>query len=156
MREKIFDIPTYPGTGIYAIINRTKMKVYVGQSHNIKYRAISHENKIKNGNHEIEELSKDFEDEFAFVVLHKTFENNQKFLSLLEELYMLTFVDNGFYLYNRNGNGDSNSLCRRIALDIASHFNTKETMMDEYFNKFNNPYHCDMRSVRAKERKKKS
>lgn len=156
MREKIFEIPSYSGTGIYAIINRTKMKAYIGQSHNIKYRAIAHENKIKNRNHEIDEISEDFEDEFGFVVLHKTFDNNPEFLSLLEELYMLTFVDNGFYLYNKNGAGfgNSNAICRHIAFGIASHFSTKENMIDEYFNKFGNQYHFDMRSVRAKEAKK--
>lgn len=157
MKEKIFDIPTYDNTGIYAIINRTKMKAYVGQSHNIKYRAISHENKIRNRNHEIKELSEDFQDEFAFVILHKTYDNSKELLSLLEKVYMLTFVDSGFYLYNRNDVGfykSSYEISHNICVDIMSYFGTKETMMDAYFDKFRNQCHWDMRSVRAKEKKK--
>ena len=57
IKEKVFDIPVYCGSGVYAIVNRSKMKAYIGKSGNIKYRAIEHENKIREGKHEIEELS---------------------------------------------------------------------------------------------------
>lgn len=34
-----FIIPQYDKSGIYAIINKDKMKAYIGQSTNIKHRA---------------------------------------------------------------------------------------------------------------------
>lgn len=37
-----FYIPQYDEAGIYAVVNRTKMMAYVGQSTNIKKRALQH------------------------------------------------------------------------------------------------------------------
>lgn len=130
MKEKIFDIPSYCQSGIYAIVNRTKMKAYIGQSDNIKYRAISPEQGIRKRNHPIKEMSEDCEDEFGFIILHKTFERSKDFMSLLEKLYMLTFVYSGFCLYNRNEVGFSKSsyeISHHICDEIMSHFGTKET-----------------------------
>lgn len=154
IKEKMFDIPVYCGSGVYAIVNRSKMKAYIGKSGNIKYRAIAHQKKIREGKHEIEELSNDRNDELAFIVLHKTFDKNEELLLLLEELYMLTFSENGFYLYNKNGVGyykKPADIALGICTRLTSHFYTKENMMDGYFEKFGNQYHFDMKSVRAKE-----
>ena len=156
IKEKVFDIPIYCGSGVYAIVNRNKMKAYIGKSGNIKYRAIEHEKKIREGKHEIEELSNDNNDDLAFIVLHKVYDKNEELLSLLEELYMLIFSENGFYLYNKNGAGyfkNPSEIALGICARLSSYFYAKENMMDGYFEKFGNQYHFDMRSVRAKENK---
>ena len=156
IKEKVFDIPIYCGSGVYAIVNRNKMKAYIGKSGNIKYRAIEHEKKIREGKHEIEELSNDRNDELAFIILHKVYDKNEELLSLLEELYMFTFSKNGFYLYNKNGAGyykNFSEIALGICARLSSYFYTKENMMDGYFEKFGNQYHFDIRRVRAKENK---
>lgn len=156
IKEKVFDIPVYCGSGVYAIVNRNKMKAYIGKSGNIKYRAIEHEKKIREGKHEIEELSNDNNDDLAFIVLHKIYDKNEELLSMLEELYMFTFSKNGFYLYNKNGAGyykNSSEIALGICARLSSYFYTKENMMDGYFEKFGNQYHFDIRRVRAKENK---
>ena len=156
IKEKVFDIPIYCGSGVYAIVNRNKMKAYIGKSGNIKYRAIEHEKKIREGKHEIEELSNDNNDDLAFIVLHKIYDKNEELLSMLEELYMFTFSKKGFYLYNKNGAGyykNSSEIALGICARLSSYFYIKENMMDGYFEKFGNQYHFDMRSVRAKENK---
>lgn len=156
IKEKVFDIPIYCGSGVYAIVNRNKMKAYIGKSGNIKYRAIEHEKKIREGKHEIEELSNDNNDDLAFIVLHKIYDKNEELLSMLEELYMFTFSKNGFYLYNKNGAGyykNSSEIALGICARLSSYFYTKENMMDGYFEKFGNQYHFDIRRVRAKENK---
>lgn len=154
IKEKVFDIPVYCGSGVYAIVNRSKMKAYIGKSGNIKYRAIAHQKKIREGKHEIEELSNDNNDDLAFIVLHKIYDKNEELLSMLEELYMFTFSKNGFYLYNKNGAGyykNSSEIALGICARLSSYFYTKENMMDGYFEKFGNQYHFDIRRVRAKE-----
>lgn len=157
IKEKVFDVPIYCGSGVYAIVNRSKMKAYIGKSGNIKYRAIEHEKKIREGKHEIEELSNDKNDDLAFIVLHKIYDKNEELLSMLEELYMFTFSKNGFYLYNKNGAGyykNSSEIALGICARLSSYFYTKENMMDGYFEKFGNQYHFDIRRVMAKENKK--
>ena len=156
IKEKVFDIPVYCGSGVYAIVNRSKMKAYIGKSGNIKYRAIEHEKKIREGKHEIDELSHDNNDDLAFIVLHKIYDKNEELLSMLEVLNMLTFSENGFCLYNKNGTGyykNPSEIALGICARLSSYFYTKENMMDGYFEKFGNQYHFDMRSVRAKENK---
>ena len=158
MKEKIFDVPSYCQSGIYAIVNRTKMKAYIGQSNNIKYRAVSHEQGIRKGTHPIKELSEDCEDEFGFIILHKTFDESKEFMSILEKLYMLTFTISGFYLYNKNEVGftkSSNEISHHICAEIMSHFGTKETLSDTYFEKFGNQYYYDIRKFNAKKNKLK-
>lgn len=130
IKEKVFDIPIYCGSGVYAIVNRNKMKAYIGKSGNIKYRAIEHEKKIREGKHEIEELSNDRNDELAFIILHKVYDKNGA----------------GYF---KNPAEIALGICARL----SSYFYTKENMMDGYFEKFGNQYHFDMRSVRAKENK---
>lgn len=66
-----FYIPQYDKAGIYAVVNRTKMTAYVGQSTNIKKRALQHKTGIQNGTHNVKEINEDKEDEFTFLVLHK-------------------------------------------------------------------------------------
>lgn len=62
-----FYIPQYNKAGIYAVVNRTKMMAYVGQSTNIKKRALQHKTGIQNGTHNVKEINEDKEDEFTFL-----------------------------------------------------------------------------------------
>lgn len=55
---------TYPETkeaGVYAIVNKTRKKVYIGESQNIRSRAKAHINLLKSGKHYCEELQKDYD-----------------------------------------------------------------------------------------------
>jgi len=53
-------LPTYGGAAVYCIENKTKHKKYIGSSENLKNRVCSHFSRLKKGNHDIEELQKDY------------------------------------------------------------------------------------------------
>ena len=91
-------------SGIYAIINKTKNKVYIGKTLNIEYRIQQHKSALERNVHFNKEMQKDFnnKDRFCFIVLEKTNcknafseENNIK-----EALYILCCQRYGYNLYN--------------------------------------------------------
>ena len=96
IKEKVFDVPIYCGSGVYAIVNRSKMKAYIGKSGNIKYRAIEHEKKIREGKHEIEELSNDKNDDLAFIVLHKYMTKTKNYFQCWKNFICLRFQKMAF------------------------------------------------------------
>lgn len=144
-----FYVPFYDKSGIYAVLNKTKMKAYVGQSTNIKRRAEQHKNKIANAKHDIKEINQDCNDEFSFLVLHKFYDDVQKQkLDLYEKLYMLTLVRAGFELYNRNETGPRKSLddiAWRICTDLLFNIGTEENLKDAYIEKYGKHYSYDVR-----------
>ena len=93
-----FYIPQYDKAGIYAVVNRTKMMAYVGQSTNIKKRALQHKTGIQNGTHNVKEINEDKEDEFTFLVLHKFYSEEvaKNKLDFCEKIYMFTLAKAGF------------------------------------------------------------
>lgn len=98
MQEKIFDIPEYNGAGIYAIVNKDDKRVYVGQSSNIRNRAIQHHNALINGNHQNQFLNFDRKKRFKFVILDKLYSTT--ILTVFEKIYMISFEECGWQLYN--------------------------------------------------------
>ena len=152
-----FIVPFYDKSGIYAIINKTKVKAYIGQSTNIKRRAEQHKTKIASRNHDIKEINEDCNDEFSFLVLHKFYNESisKEKLDLYEKLYMLTLARAGFDLYNKNDTGkrnDINDISWRICTDLLFNIGTEENFKDAYFEKYGKHYSYD---VRVKENKRK-
>lgn len=95
-----FKIPDYKGMGVYAIVNITDFKAYVGSSKNLKRRAASHFSALKNGNHNVHELQKDVEKDLRFIVLEKCKNIDTDELHILEYVYMAHFLERRFKLYN--------------------------------------------------------
>ena len=89
-----FYIPQYDKAGIYAVVNRTKMMAYVGQSTNIKKRALQHKTGIQNGTHHVKEINEDKEDEFTFLVLHKFYNEEvaKKFICSHWQKLVLSYI----------------------------------------------------------------
>lgn len=149
-------VPSYCKSGIYAVINKSKMIAYVGQSTNIKRRAEQHKSKILNSNHEIEDINKDGDDEFIFLVLHKFYNEDvsKEKLVLYEKLYMLTLVKNGFRLYNKNdvGDGSLKDISWRICTEIMSCIETENNLRDAYMESCKKHYSFDV--VRARNKRK--
>ena len=145
-----FIIPKYDKSGIYAIINRDKIKAYVGQSTNIKQRATQHKMKISKSDHDIEEINKDCKDDFSFLVLHRFYDENVSKckLDLYEKLYMFTLAKAGFDLYNRNGVGyykNINEIANNICCDMVFNIGAMENLSDAYFEKYGKHYSYDIK-----------
>lgn len=154
-----FVIPNYDKGGIYAIINKSKMRAYIGQSTRMKQRAMQHKTKIEKAMHEIEEINKDFEDEFSFLVLHRFYDEDvpKGKLDLYEKLYMLTLSRAGFELYNKNGTGHYKSteeIAWRICCDMMFNIGTDDNLKDAYFEKYKKHYSYDIRVSENKRKKK--
>ena len=145
-----FFIPQYDKAGIYAIVNRTKMIAYVGQSKNIKRRAEQHKTKSANRKHDVKEINKDFDDEFSFLVLHRFYDDNVSDgkLCIFEKLYMLTMLKAGFELYNKNETCNSSGelgVAWSLCCDLMYNIGTKENLNDAYFEKYGKNYCYDLR-----------
>lgn len=145
-----FFVPQYDKAGIYAVVNRTKMIAYIGQSRNIKRRAEQHKTKIANRKHDVKEINDDFNDDFSFLVLHRFYDESvsDEKLCLYEKLYMLTMIDAGFELYNNNDAGyykDINSVSWSVCCDLMSYIGTRENVNDAYFDKYGKKYCYDIK-----------
>lgn len=145
-----FYIPQYDKAGIYVVINRTKTKAYVGQSVNIKKRAIQHKTGIRRGNHSVKEINKDSDDEFTFLVLHKFYDDNipKNKLDFYEKIYMFTLASAGFELYNKNEVGYYKSvldIAAYICSDVAFEIGTEKNLKDAYFEKYGKHYCYDIK-----------
>lgn len=108
MKQNNIKLPKSKNAGVYAIINKTKGKCYIGQSENIQNRASSHISKLKHNRHEIEEMQKDFNngDRFIFKIL-KEIPCSKIFLSkykrrCAESYYIRCMEELKIKLYNRN------------------------------------------------------
>ena len=145
-----FYIPQYDKAGIYAVVNRTKMTAYVGQSTNIKKRALQHKTGIQNGTHNVKEINEDKEDEFTFLVLHKFYNEEvaKSKLDFYEKIYMFTLAKAGFKLYNKNDVGYYKNILDIAAYmcnDIAFELGTDENLKDAYFEKYGKHYCYDIK-----------
>lgn len=154
-----FIVPQYDKSGIYAIINRDKMRAYVGQSTNIKHRAAQHKTKISKAQHDIEKINNDCGDEFSFLVLHRFYDENvsKDKLDLYEKIYMLTLARAGFELYNKNGVGyykSTDEIAWHICYNMMFNIGTEENLKDAYFEKYGKHYSYDIRVSDNKKRRK--
>lgn len=94
--------------GVYAIINKTKRKCYIGQADDLQNRLSVHQSKLKKGNHDIEEMQKDYNNGDIFVseILSKT-RKIKTFIGkyerrTIEQYYIRCMIELKIPLYNRD------------------------------------------------------
>lgn len=99
-----FRIPTGRTPGVYAIINVTKQKCYIGETQDKEYRCRQHLCCLVNGKHSCKAMQKDFDagDKFKVVYLRETkkydtFNDERK---ILESYYYCCLKARGIKLYN--------------------------------------------------------
>ena len=153
---KVLNIPFFKGPAIYAILNRNKMMVYIGQTQNVNKRAWQHDEQMSSNTHFNQSIQNDVNDgeKLDFIVLHRMPENTtEKELKLLEKLFMLEFVNSGFKLYNQTMN-TRNDLMSNIILDITSDYHISEIITDAYIAKYNKHFCYDVEAFNNKKHKK--
>ena len=90
--------------GIYMIFNADDKRTYIGATRNLYKRAYRHAYELKTGQHESKEMQEDFNNgkKMWFVILEKEDENiSNDDLRIREWIYMLSFDDKRFLLYNK-------------------------------------------------------
>lgn len=138
--EKIFTIPKYEGSGIYAIVNIEKGKVYIGATSSIRTRALLHESQLRNGCHGNKNLSQDIGDKLDFLILCKTNKSISKDeLLILEKLYMLYIKKQGFELYNTNPK--ENMTCEEIVDFVVRKIDSFAKIQKNIRKSFKSKYH---------------
>lgn len=153
---KFLNIPFFKGPAIYAILNRDKMTVYVGQTQNVNKRAWQHDEQMSNNRHFNQSIQNDVNrgENLDFIVLHRMPENTtEKELKLLEKLFMLEFINRGFKLYNQTMN-TRNDLMSNIIFDIAFDYHINEIITDAYMTKYNKHFCYDIEVCNNKKHKK--
>lgn len=150
-REKfLFNRPVYGGCAIYAIMNRKKMTVYVGQTTNLKNRAKQHDEQLYKGNHVNKELqlsAKQGETLDFITLLRLPTGTSEDELKLLEKLFMFDFLNAGFTLYNETMN-DRQVVMQNIVMMLSMHYRTREMVSDAYMDKYNKHYCYDIELLR--------
>ena len=97
---------TYPETkeaGVYAIVNKTRKKVYIGESQNIRSRAKAHINLLKSGKHYCEELQKDYDNNHKMEIVEVYIVSNSYDCDTrlcMEDFYIACLQQKGIELYN--------------------------------------------------------
>lgn len=143
---KFLNIPFFKGPAIYAILNRDKMTVYVGQTQNVNKRALQHDEQMSNNRHFNQSIQNDVNrgENLDFIVLHRMPENTtEKELKLLEKLFMLEFINSGFKLYNQTMNTREN-LMSNIIIDMMLEYRINEIITDTYIEKYNKHFCYDI------------
>lgn len=148
-QEGLFHIPDYSLAGIYTLVNRDKMKAYVGQSRNIKVRAEQHEKQLSEGTHTNKNILLDKGDDFYFLILHKFYNNkiSDEELSFYELMYMFVLSDEGFELYNSN---NSSEIEHRICCNIAFNVGMRDNLKDAYYDQFRKHFSYDVLKAKNK------
>lgn len=139
----IFDIPAFKGPGIYAIVNRKKMRVYVGKAKDLNSRAKQHASGIEKGNHPNKNIQSDAGDKLDFLTL-QVLPNNISDLEMgiIEKMYMISFKNSGFKLYNIQPHPDS--IESSIIFDLECYYKTGSIISDVYMAKYNNHFCYDV------------
>lgn len=96
--NNLFEIPKEEGGGIYAIYNKDKFKMYIGQTKKLKQRAIFHKTQLLHGRHSNKGLQADAKDRFEFMVIYHAKDSDN--LMYLEKLYIIQALKMGIPLYN--------------------------------------------------------
>lgn len=97
-----FIIPKTKDSGIYIIFNFHNKKVYIGKTENLNRRAYQHLHNFEKGIHPHKEMLSDYQngDLFYFSILYQNKNLDCKELTQLERIYMMSFLENGYELYN--------------------------------------------------------
>lgn len=134
------------------IYNINNNKVYIGQTHNFRNRAVQHKSDLTRNTHRCKEMQKDFNEgmEFYFVILKDVGEtcDNEELL-LLEKQYMYCFYDKCMKLYNHE-----TKEVIKAHLFYEMFYQTKETIQKEMQIQFGCPIpllkHCSTRKLKEK------
>lgn len=94
--------------GVYALVNHSKKKCYIGQTKNLKDRIACHINTLDTGKHHCKELQKDYSngDKIEIIVLAETKEYSDE-RKCLEDYYIMCLHERDIGLYNDLGQAKS-------------------------------------------------
>lgn len=118
-RKKIKNIGgDFPG--VYALINHSKHKCYIGQTGNLRNRLACHINALDTRKHHCEELQKDYNsgDKIEIIILAETTKNSDD-RKCIEDYYIMCLHERNIVLYNNLGKqkSDRNFFYRASFLD---------------------------------------
>lgn len=106
--------------GVYALVNHSKKKCYIGQTKNLKDRIACHVNTLDTGKHHCKELQEDYSngDKIEIIILAETKEYSDD-RKCLEDYYIMCLHERNIGLYNDLGQAksDKNFFYRASFLD---------------------------------------
>ena len=119
--------------GVYAIVNISRERVYVGQSDNIEERLVVHKSKLMHNVHVLKKMQDDFNsgDTFMFKFLEKAVDQSTR-LSM-ENMYISELENAGCFLYNTFQNTGHS----RLSANEICVLNVKNIFSTEYQNPTN-------------------
>jgi len=124
MKQNTIKLPKFPKSGVYAIINITKRKCYIGQADNIQNRASTHISQLKHNKHSIKEMQEDFNngDKFVFEIIKETPKYKifvQKYQRrCIEAYYIQCMLELKIKIYNKSyKNADKDFFWYAVRLD---------------------------------------
>ena len=94
--------------GVYALVNHSKQKCYIGQTKNLKDRIACHVNTLDTGKHHCKELQEDYSkgDKIEIIILAETKEYSDE-RKCLEDYYIMCLHERNIDLYNDLGQAKS-------------------------------------------------
>ena len=102
--ENSFDVPVGRTAGVYAIVNLTKKKCYIGESKDREYRCRYHLSELNNGKHGCKALQEDFDKGDKFKILYlcdtKEYDVLKDERKILESYYYCCLKARGIKMYN--------------------------------------------------------
>lgn len=141
-------------SGVYAILNISKRKIYIGSSRNIKQRLINHKSKLKHGKNPIVKMQEDYNngDKFVSYVITPARIREERYnkdsdLRYFENIAIKKFNSTDPEIgYNKKDS--EKSYLREI-----SNIEWEKTRLDDYIRLFCSD--CWLKSERKREEKKK-
>ncbi len=120
-RKKLENIGRYC-PGVYALVNHSTQKCYIGQTGNLRNRLACHINTLDTGKHHCEELQKDYNngDKIEIIILAETRKNSDD-RKCIEDYYITCLHEREIELYNNLGQAksDKNFFYRASFLDCT-------------------------------------
>lgn len=108
-KKNIIKMPENRTAGVYAIINKTAHKCYIGSAQDMRYRASTHLSMLRHGKHHSKEMQEDYNNnhKFEFVVLCETrqeqwYNDDRK---CLEDYFISCMKARDIELYNSPNHG---------------------------------------------------
>lgn len=108
-KKNIIEMPESRSAGVYAIINKTAHKCYIGSCQDLRNRASTHLSMLKHGKHHSKEMQEDYNNnhKFEFVVLRETrqeqwYDDDRK---CLEDYFISCMKARDIELYNSPNHG---------------------------------------------------
>ncbi len=118
-KNKIKNIGTHE-PGVYAIINRSKHKCYIGQTADLQTRLSTHISRLEAGKHYCEEMQDDYKNNniFEIIILAIT-EKYSDSRKCLEDYYIMCLRKRNIVLYNdlHKANSKENFFYRASYID---------------------------------------